>query len=121
MHRVYTTTLRAIIPLPDPTAPAGSPAHVSSYQEYPAGSTVMALYPDTTCFYPAEVTATPKDLQPSDRVSLILCECFFFPSLTFNTQAPSSKHMPMYKLKFEDDDNQEHFVAAQWVAGNIMK
>ena len=78
MHRVYTTTLRAIIPLPDPTAPAGSPAHVSSYQEYPAGSTVMALYPDTTCFYPAEVTATPKDLQPPDRVSRILCECFFF-------------------------------------------
>jgi SAGA-associated factor 29 len=23
--------------------------------------------------------------------------------------------MPMYKLKFEDDDNQEHTVAAQWV------
>jgi len=23
--------------------------------------------------------------------------------------------MPSYKLKFEDDDNQEHSVAAQWV------
>ena len=23
--------------------------------------------------------------------------------------------MPMYKLKFEDDDDQEHFVGAQWV------
>lgn len=29
--------------------------------------------------------------------------------------APSSKYMPTYKLKFEDDDNQEHAVAAQWV------
>ena len=28
----------------------------------------------------------------------------------------------MYKLKFEDDDNQEHSVAAQWVVewpGNV--
>lgn len=75
MHRVYTTTLRAIIPLPDPNAPAGSPAHVSSYQEFPAGSIVMALYPDTSCFYRAEVIATPKDLQPG-RVSRMLCETF---------------------------------------------
>lgn len=29
--------------------------------------------------------------------------------------APSSKYMPTYKLKFEDDDNQEHAVTAQWV------
>ncbi|KAK2465189.1 hypothetical protein APHAL10511_002543 [Amanita phalloides] len=94
---LYTTSLRTIIPLPDPNAPAGSPAHVNSYQEFPAGSTVMALYPDTSCFYRAEVIATPKDLQPTGRA----------PSL--------SKHMPMYKLKFEDDDNQEHSVAAQWV------
>lgn len=28
----------------------------------------MALYPDTSCFYRAEVIATPKELQPSSRV-----------------------------------------------------
>ncbi|KAM6494158.1 SGF29 tudor-like domain containing protein [Amanita muscaria] len=101
---LYFATLRAIIPLPDPNAPAGNPAHVNSYQEFPAGATVMALYPDTSCFYRAEVIATPKDLAPSGR------------------GPHSSKHMPIYKLKFEDDDNQEHSVAAQWVVdwpGNV--
>lgn len=76
LPRLYTTSLRAIIPLPDPTAPLGSPAHVNSYQEFPAGSTVMALYPDTSCFYRAEVIATPKDLQPPGRVSLVLEDSF---------------------------------------------
>ncbi|KXN88167.1 SAGA-associated factor 29 [Leucoagaricus sp. SymC.cos] len=86
----YTTTIKSIIPLPDPNA-------VSSYPDFPAGSTVMALYPDTSCFYRAEVIATPKDMQPSGRAQ------------------PTAKYMPTYKLKFEDDDNQEHTVSAQWV------
>ncbi|KAK7048358.1 SAGA-associated factor 29 [Favolaschia claudopus] len=91
----YNTTLKAIIPLPDPNAPAGSPSHLSSYHEYPPGSTVMALYPDTSCFYRAEVISTPKYSQQAGRAT------------------PSSKHI--YKLKFEDDDNQEHAVSAEWV------
>ncbi|TFK74877.1 hypothetical protein BDN72DRAFT_788648 [Pluteus cervinus] len=93
----YNTNLKSIIPLPDPNALAGSASHVSAYQEFPTGSTVMALYPDTSCFYRAEVVATPREMQPTGR------------------SVPSSKHMPTYKLKFEDDDNQEHTVAAQWV------
>lgn len=36
-------------------------------------------------------------------------------SLNVEQAVPSSKYMPTYKLKFEDDDNQEHSVAAQWV------
>ncbi|KAF5382582.1 hypothetical protein D9615_002786 [Tricholomella constricta] len=92
---LYNTTLRAIIPLPDPNAPPNSPSHVSAYPEFPVGATVMALYPDTSCFYRAEVISMPKELNPR--------------------ATPSSKYMPMYKLKFEDDDNQEHTVAAQWV------
>jgi len=92
---VYNTTLRSIIPLPDPNAPPGSPSHVGAYQEFAAGATVMALYPDTSCFYRAEVTITPKEPNPRG--------------------VPSSKYMPTYKLKFEDDDNQEHTVAAQYV------
>ncbi|KAJ8593972.1 hypothetical protein M405DRAFT_557631 [Rhizopogon salebrosus TDB-379] len=87
----YNTTLRAIIPLPDLTAPPTSAAHLNAYQEFPTGSTVMALYPDTSCFYRAEVISSPRDLQPVGR------------------------HIAMYKLKFEDDDDQEHSVAAQWV------
>jgi hypothetical protein len=30
----------------------------------------MALYPDTSCFYRAEVIATPKDMQGGGRVSM---------------------------------------------------
>ncbi|KIM65922.1 hypothetical protein SCLCIDRAFT_111946 [Scleroderma citrinum Foug A] len=85
----YNTTLRAIIPLPDPEAPPNSAAHPSAYQEFPAGSIVMALYPDTSCFYRAEVIAIPSE-----------------------GRSVSSKY---YKLKFEDDDDQEHSVQAQWV------
>ncbi|KAG6876518.1 hypothetical protein C0992_012602 [Termitomyces sp. T32_za158] len=92
---LYNTTLRMIIPLPDPGASPGHPAHISSYQTFPAGATVLALYPDTSCFYRAEVIAAPKDMHPKGN--------------------PPAKYMPTYKLKFEDDDNQEHTVAAQWV------
>jgi len=92
----YPTTLRAIIPLPDTSAPPTNAAHLNAYRQFPANSTVMALYPDTSCFYRAEVIASPQDVQPSGR------------TLT-------SKLVPTYKLKFEDDDDQEHSVAAQWV------
>lgn len=90
----YNTTLRAIIPLPDPSALATSAAHLNAYQEFPAGSTVMALYPDTSCFYRAEVISSPRDVPG---------------------RGASTKTIAMYKLKFEDDDDQEHSVAAQWV------
>lgn len=87
---IYKTTLKAILPLPDPEAPVGSPAHLNVYPEFPVGSTVMALYPDTSCFYRAEVIATP------DR-------------------AVTSSKYPAYKVKFEDDEGMEHSVPAFWV------
>jgi len=90
----YTASLRSIpisiIPLPDKDASPGSPAHLSAYQEFPTGATVMALYPDTSCFYRAEVIASPKDIPTQGRGS----------GTTY------------YKLKFEDDDDQEHLVSA---------
>jgi len=88
---IYKTTLKSILPLPDPDAPAGSPAHLNVYPEFLVGSTVMALYPDTSCFYRAEVIATP------DRA------------------ITSSKYVPAYKVKFEDDEGMEHSVSAFWV------
>ncbi|KIK69523.1 hypothetical protein GYMLUDRAFT_186581 [Collybiopsis luxurians FD-317 M1] len=84
----YNTTLRSIIPLPDPNAPAGSPSSLSAYREFPIGSSVLALYPDTSCFYRAEVVATPTE---------------------FGSYAPT------YRVKFEDDDNQELVVQAHCV------
>ncbi|PSR74816.1 hypothetical protein PHLCEN_2v9530 [Hermanssonia centrifuga] len=59
----YNTTLRAIIPLPDPTAPPDSAAHLNAYPEFVSRSTVMALYPDTSCFYRAEVIDSPTGLR----------------------------------------------------------
>lgn len=79
---VITTQQKNVIPLPDPKAPLT--------HEFPVGSTVLALYPDTSCFYRAEVVATPR-------------------------MQSSGGRQPSYKLKFEDDDNQEHGVAAEWV------
>jgi len=88
-NSLYNTTLRSIIPLPDPNAPRDSPSSLFAYHEFTKGSTVMALYPDTSTFYRAQVIASPRDL-PGRTVS-------------------------SYKLKFEDDDNQEHLVAAEYV------
>ena len=69
--RSYNTTLRSLIPLPDPSAPPNSAMHPNSYEEYPVGSIVMGLYPDTSCFYRAEVVAAPRDSQPGSRVCLL--------------------------------------------------
>lgn len=68
MNRTYPTTLRAIIPLPDPNALPTSAAHLNAYRQFPANSTVMALYPDTSCFYRAEVIASPQGKQPIGKV-----------------------------------------------------
>jgi SGF29 tudor-like domain len=70
----YIASLRStpilIIPLPDKDAPPGSAAHISAYQEFATGATVMALYPDTSCFYRAEVIASPRDIPTQGRVSV---------------------------------------------------
>ncbi|KAH9979962.1 SGF29 tudor-like domain-containing protein [Lactifluus volemus] len=94
----YPASLRStpisIIPLPDKDAPPGNAAHISAYQEFPTGATVMALYPDTSCFYRAEVIASPRDIPTQGRVS------------------GQNSGATYYKLKFEDDDDQEHMVSA---------
>ena len=115
--RQYNTTLRSIIPLPDPTAPPNSASHQSAYPVFPVGATVMALYPDTSCFYRAEVLASPSDMHPAGRVSLSRfwgkVDLMFIIDPKRATQGTQSK--PMYKLRFEDDGDQEHSVSAQLV------
>jgi hypothetical protein len=59
--RLYTTSSRSLIPLPDPNASPNSAAHPSQYPELSRGTVVLALYPDTTAFYRAEVVTTPRD------------------------------------------------------------
>jgi len=81
----YNTTLRNLIPLPDPNAEIGSPTHPLSYETFQVGATVMAQYPDTTTFYRAEVVLGPIPAPPSNG---------------------KNKTYPFYRLKFEDDDGQ---------------
>ena len=100
-----------MIPLPDPEAPANSHSHPNSYPVFGAGSTVMALYPDTSCFYRAEVTevvTAPREGRVSRAISL----CHLCLTLRFTSQ-----NMPkqQYRVRFEDDDDQIHTVPAQWV------
>ncbi|QRV77472.1 hypothetical protein RhiJN_05487 [Ceratobasidium sp. AG-Ba] len=85
----YITDMNSIIPLPDPSAPMGSPAHPASYPEYPPGTDVMAIYVSTTSFYRAVVVAGPKDTWVSGR---------------------TVRKEPQYKLKFEEDGDKVHSV-----------
>lgn len=71
----------------------------------------MALYPDTSCFYRAEVVASPRDMQPAGRVGNRTRTRFAHDV----HNGPQGSSTPTYKLKFEDDDDQEHLVSAQWV------
>jgi len=82
----YNTTLRNLIPLPDPTSPLGDPTHPASYETFQLGATVMAQYPDTTTFYRAEVVQGPL--------------------AAAQQKGGQQKTFPFYRLKFEDDDGQ---------------
>ncbi|ODN74033.1 hypothetical protein L202_07508 [Cryptococcus amylolentus CBS 6039] len=55
----YNTTLRSIIPLPDPASPTQLTSNPANIEDYPRDSIVLALYPDTTSFYRATVVAAP--------------------------------------------------------------
>ena len=77
----------------------------------------MALYPDTSCFYRAEVIASPRDLNAASRVSSSLSAPvhMILADRLLMQGGQAAKQIPMYKLKFEDDDDQEHMVQAMWV------
>ncbi|CAE6411513.1 unnamed protein product [Rhizoctonia solani] len=87
----FTTDIRSLIPLPDPDAPVGSSAHISSYPEFTKGTEVMAIYESTTSFYRAVVMAGLKDPWQGGR---------------------TVKKEPQYKLQFEDDDGRVQSIAA---------
>jgi len=93
---IYTTTARSLIPLPDPKAQPNSAAHPSQYPELSKGTVVLALYPDTTAFYRAEVAATPRDTLVAGLRT-----------------APQVARAPgPYHVKFDDDDDELRDVTA---------
>lgn len=53
---VYNTTIKSIVPLPDPRDRQRTYPDV----EFAPGTPVMALYPDTTSFYRAVVQGGPS-------------------------------------------------------------
>ncbi|CAK9780607.1 hypothetical protein CC85DRAFT_286749 [Cutaneotrichosporon oleaginosum] len=55
----WTARLRDILLLPDPDAPTSSPSHPSNLEDFPRGTQVLALYPETTSFYRATVVSPP--------------------------------------------------------------
>ncbi|ORY30602.1 SGF29 tudor-like domain-domain-containing protein [Naematelia encephala] len=57
--QTYNTTLRSLIPLPDPNAPIHTSAHPSNLEDFPKNAQVLALYPETTTFYRATVRSAP--------------------------------------------------------------
>lgn len=63
-YRRYTTNLKSIIPLPDIKDKARTfPEH-----DYLAGLHVMALYPDTTAFYRAQIMSGPELIVEKGKV-----------------------------------------------------
>lgn len=100
MIRQWSTTIRSIIPLPDKDAPGSHPAN---YVEYPAGSTVLALYPDTTSFYRATVISAPipgTGMGGPPRPGV---------------RADPGAVKGMYRLSFVDDDDNVRDVEAKMV------
>ena len=59
-QKLFSTTLKNIIPLPEPTAPSNSPSHPNAYGELPIRSRVAAIYPDTSSFYWGTVLPPPN-------------------------------------------------------------
>jgi len=95
----YKTSVKSLIPLPVPEAAPNSPSHPNAYEEFLAGTEVLGLYPDTSCFYKAVVVSGPRDPPPG------------------GSRASGAAKSGVYRLKFEDDDDQVRAVGVQWVVG----
>lgn len=47
----HKTTIKTIVPLPNPAAPPNSTSHPNAYRDVTQGTRVLAVYPDTSSFY----------------------------------------------------------------------
>ncbi|WVR06585.1 hypothetical protein IAU60_003617 [Kwoniella sp. DSM 27419] len=100
----YNTTLRSIIPLPDPSSASHLSSHPSNLHDFPRDSIVLALYPDTTAFYRATVISAPIPGTGhggggggSGKHSA-------------GSRADPGAKKGAYKLMFEEDDHKVHEV-----------
>ncbi|KAK4700353.1 SAGA-associated factor 29, partial [Phenoliferia sp. Uapishka_3] len=86
LPRVFNTTIKYLIPLPD--------KHGKSMYDIPVGSAVMALYPDTTSFYRAVIVSGPEMLQ---------------------VDKGKQKKERVYFVTFDDDDNAVRKISVEMV------
>jgi len=56
--RQHVVSRRMVMPLP-----LTEPSVYTPYNEFPRGQWILALYPDTTCFYKALVHTPPSEMQ----------------------------------------------------------
>ncbi|WVO14320.1 hypothetical protein L204_101952 [Cryptococcus depauperatus] len=102
----YNTTLRSIIPLPDPNSSTCLSSHPTNLEDFPKDSIVLALYPDTTSFYRATVVAAPY---PGTGHGLGVR------GQGGNVKADSGAKKGMYRLLFVDDDGNVQEVHKDYV------
>ena len=100
----FNTTLRSIIPLPDPKSSPNLSSHPSNLEDFPRGSTVLGLYPDTTSFYRATVVSAPI---PGTGMGLGV--------KNGNGRLDPGAKKGMYRLAFVDDGDNVHEVNKDYV------
>ncbi|KAJ9115108.1 hypothetical protein QFC22_005438 [Naganishia vaughanmartiniae] len=91
----FNTTMRAIFPLPDLHADPSSPTHPNKYEDFPAGTRVLAIYPDTSSFYRGVVVHPPVPGTASGHPV---------------AKATSGSVPGKYIVEFDDDNNQQQQV-----------
>lgn len=106
LYSTYNTTLRSIIPLPDPDSATHLSSHPSNLEDFPRDSIVLALYPDTTSFYRTTVVAAPMPGTGHGHGVR---------GQGANSKADPGAKRGMYRLLFVDDDGNVQDVQKDYV------
>jgi SAGA-associated factor 29 len=87
--------MRSLFPLPDLNADPRSPTHPNAYEDFPPGTRVLAIYPDTSSFYRGIVRHPP------------------IPGTASGHPVPKATAGSLdgkYIVEFDDDNNQQQIV-----------
>lgn len=87
--------MRSLFPLPDLNADPRSPTHPNAYEDFPQGTRVLAIYPDTSSFYRGIVRHPPIPGTASGHPV---------------AKATSGSLPGKYIVEFDDDNNQQQVV-----------
>lgn len=87
--------MRSLFPLPDLNADPRSPTHPNAYEDFPPGTRVLAIYPDTSSFYRGIVRHPPIPGSASGHPV---------------AKATAGSLDGKYVVEFDDDNNQQQVV-----------